>query len=456
MVTYQDYLEAADVAEFVGRAIGRHMAGAAYRTAVDADLYDRQRNVTINSYTRLIQDRVKAPAADITAANNRIASNFFHRLNLQRCSYLLGNGVSFTRKEKRVNGDGVEVVVDLTRERLGARFDIDLNEWGYKALIHGVAFGFWNLDRLYVFPITEFVPLWDEETGALRAGIRFWRLQPDKPMSAVLYTEAGYTAFKTPRGAGGLRLEQVGQPEPYIVNLRRSRADGEAVVGSDGYGALPIVPLWGSKLKQSTLVGMREKIDSYDLIQSGFANDLNDCAQIYWLIENCGGMTGEDLQEFLDNIRYKHIAKVDTASFGGDGRSALSPYVQDVPYQGRQAYLDGMRASIYEDFGALDVHAIGASSTNDHIDAAYQPLDEEADQFELQVIDAVQQVLGLMGIEDTPIFKRNRVANLKEAVEAVMLEAKYLDTETALDLLPNITVDMKAGILRRLAQAEAK
>ena len=50
MVTYQDYLEAADVAEFVGRAIGRHMAGAAYRTAVDADLYDRQRNVTINSY----------------------------------------------------------------------------------------------------------------------------------------------------------------------------------------------------------------------------------------------------------------------------------------------------------------------------------------------------------------------------------------------------------------------
>ena len=87
---------------------------------------------------------------------------------------------------------------------------------------------------------------------------------------------------------------------------------------------------------------------------------------------------------------------------------------------------------------------------------AQQPLDEEADQFELQVIDAVQQVLGLMGIEDTPIFKRNRVANLKEAVEAVMLEAKYLDTETALDLLPNITVDMKAGILRRMAQAEAR
>ena len=450
MLTYQDFESTSDIPGFIARAIREHMASEEYLTAAAADLYDRQRNPTINGYVQLIRERTDNPMVDITAANNRIASNFFHRLNTQRCSYLLGNGISFAGKELKKNAQGVEVAEDATKSRLGPRFDTDLNDWAYKALIHGVAFGFWNLNRLYVFPLTEFVPLWDEETGQLRAGIRFWRVADRKPMTAVVYTEAGYTAYRSQSGM----FVRVTEAQPYIVDIEVTAADGEMIDDGGGYGALPIVPLWGSRLKQSTLVGMREKIDSYDLIQSGFANDLTDCAQIYWLIQNCGGMTEADLQEFLDNLRLHHIAKVDTRSFDGDSRAALSPYVHDIPYQGRQAYLDGIRASIYEDFGALDVHAISANSTNDHIDAAYQPLDEEADQFEIQVIEAVQRVLALMGIEDTPLFKRNRVSNLKDQIEAIMLEAKYLDDETVLDLLPNITVDMRSGILARRGKPE--
>ena len=336
MLTYQDFIDSTNIPAFIAKAIVDHMNSEAFVTARNADLYDRQKNVTINGYVRMIRDATKNPIVDITAANNRIASNFFHRLNTQRCSYLLGNGVGFTHKEKRLNDEGVEVQVDVTKERLGPKFDTDLNDWGYKALIHGVAFGFWNLDRLYVFPITEFVPLWDEDTGALRAGIRFWRLTPDKPMTAVLYTETGYSTYRTRDGSTGYDFIAADEDEkPYIVNIQRTEAGGEVIAGTDSYGALPIIPMWGSRLKQSTLVGMREKIDSYDLIQSGFANDLTDCAQIYWLIQNCGGMTDEDLQEFLDNIRFRHIAKVDTQSFDGDSRSALSPYVQDIPYQGR-------------------------------------------------------------------------------------------------------------------------
>lgn len=450
MLTYQDYLEEWDRAKFIAKAIQHHTHSPEYRTALDADLYDRQRNVTINGYVKLIQDRTKNPLVDITAANNRIASNFFHRLNTQRCAYLLGNGVRFTKREAREDG----VQVDAIKERLGSKFDVDLSRWAYLALIHGVAFGFWNLNRLYVFPLTEFVPLWDEETGQLRAGIRFWRLQPNKPMTAVLYTETGYSTYRTPRWEGGLNLELVEAEQPYIVNVRHTEAKGAVETGSEGYGVLPIIPMWGSNLRQSTLVGMREKIDSYDLIQSGFANDMTDCAQIYWIIQNCGGMTDEELQEFLDNIRLKHVARVDTRSFDGDSRSALTPYVQDIPYQGRRAYLDGMRASIYEDFGGLDVHALAAGSTNDHIDAAYQPMDEEADLFELQVIEAVQGVLALMGIDDTPIFKRNRVCNFKETVQAVMMEREVLGDEAVLDLLPNITVDMKTAILERKHERE--
>ena len=440
MKTYQDLTSAADIGAFIREAIDQHILTEEYRTAVAADLYDRQRNVTINEYVSVIQRNAGNNLVSMTAANNKIASNFFHRLNTQRCSYLLGNGVTFKDKD--------------TRDKLGVKFDQDLNDWAYKALIHGVCFGFWNLDRLYVFPITEFIPLWDEETGALEAGIRFWDGGKNKPDVAVLYTTDGYTRYLRTKD-DTTRYVEADKEQAYVTEYDYTVADGEVVAGTMNYGHLPIVPMWGSRLRQSTLIGMQQKIDSYDLIQSGFANDLTDCAQIYWLIENCGGMTEEDLQTFLENIRLHHVAKVDGTAFDGSTRNALTPYVQDVPYQGRQAYLDAMRASIYEDFGALDVHTISAASTNDHIDAAYQPLDEEADQFELQVVEAVQRLLSLIGIEDVPLFKRNRVSNIREQIQAVMLEAPYLDDVAVRQLLPNITVDMQAAIEARQAASEA-
>jgi len=450
MITYQDYEQATNKLEFLSAAISKHRASAEYGVAVAADAYDRQKNVTIHQVVKLYNGMPDAEGAD-----HRIASNFFNRLNTQRCAYLLGNGVSFTRKEKRVNAENVAVDVDVTKEQLGPGFDTALMEWGYMALIHGVCFGFWNYDRLLVFPLTQFVPFWDEETGALRAGLRFWRLDGERPLRAELYEVDGYTAYRAPAGTVGWNLEQIAPKQAYIQRVAQTAADGERVLEGINYPGLPVIPMWGSRLKQSTLVGMRGGIDAYDLIQSGFANDLEDCAQIYWLIQNAGGMTQEDLKTFLDDIKHRHVAQVDTTGFDGEPRGALSPYVQDVPYQGRGAFLAQMRAQIYEDFGALDVHAVAAGSTNDHIDAAYQSMDEQADQFEYQVIEAVQGVLRLMGIEDTPQFRRNRISNVREQVEAVMLEANYLDTETVLRLLPNITVDMVPGILARLDRENA-
>lgn len=450
MLSYQDYLEERDKLLFLNKAINQHINSEMYKIAVSADNYDRQKNDTIYNYVKTIFNSLGTPVVDFTAANNRIASNFFHRLNTQRCMYSLGNGVSFSdHKEERTDEEGNTTTIDLTDELLGPDFDTILKDAGYKALIHGVCFGYWNVDRLYIFPLTEFVPLWDEETGVLKAGIRFWQLDKDKPMTVVLYEEDGFTKYRGKRRTGVMNLEEVESKIGYRENYSYSEADGEQIVGYENYGRLPIVPLWGSKLHQSTLVGMQRAIDSYDLIRSGFANDLTDCAQIYWILSNCSGMTDDELARFRDRLKIQHIAVADTEN------SAVTPYTQDIPYQARQAYLDGIRAGIYEDFGGLDVHTIAAGSTNDHIEAAYQPLDENADDFEYQVIQFVQQILKLIGVDDMPIFKRNRISNQMEQVQMVVAEAPYLDDETILQKLPNISVDEVAEILKRKDADEA-
>lgn len=441
MLTYQDMLKEPNRNAFVRKAISIHRSSDMYKTAVTADHYDHKLNETILNYIRTIFTLSGSPVEDFTASNNKICSNFFHRLNTQRCTYLLGNGVSFSDNIVDVQQeDGTMAKEDTTKEFLGDRFDTDLKNLAYMALIHGVSFGFWNVDRLHVFPLTEFVPLWDEETGALRAGIRFWRIDAEKPMLAVLYEEDGYTKYKAD---DGLDLMPIQEKRAYRKTIRTTEADGEEVVGESNYSSLPVIPLWGSSLHQSTLVGMQSAIDSYDLIRSGFANDLTDCSQVYWILSNAGGMDDADLARFRDRLKINHIAVADTDN------SAVTPYSQDIPFSARQAYLDSIRAGLYEDFGGLDVHTIAAGATNDHIDAAYQPLDEEADDFEYQIIEFIQQLLALNGISDMPVFKRNRISNQMEQVQMVMLEAEYLDDETILRKLPNITIDEVTEILKR-------
>jgi hypothetical protein len=137
----------------------------------------------------------------------------------------------------------------------------------------------------------------------------------------------------------------------------------------------------------------------------------------------------------------------------GGENSHMQGFTQEVPYEAREHCLKQLRNQMYENYGGFDVHTIEAGDTNDHIEAAYWPMDEEADSFEFEIIEFVQHILGMMGVEEdeaTPIFKRNRVSNQKEQTEMVMLAATELDTRTILEKLPFISVDEVDDIMARL------
>lgn len=436
--TYQDYEKnTLPVADFVKLVISRYQSSELYRTACTADEYDHQRNTTILNAVRVIYKLSGQKTVDPTASNNRIASNFFRRLNTQRATYLLGNGITFPDDKS-----------EKVKKKFGKNLDTTIMKAGYYALIHGVSYLFMS-DRLNVFKATEFVPILDEYTGDLRAGVRFWKLTPEKPLIAVFYEEDGYTKFAENENGDFVATDK---KHGYIKVVRKSKAFGEESVGEKNFPVLPIVPLWGSRLHQSTLVGMREAIDAYDLIRSGFANDLTDCAEIYWIVENYGGMKDDDLKRFLDRLKLNHIASANTADGG-----RIAPYTQEIPYNARKVFLDDMHAGIYEDFGGLDVHTIQAGDTNDHIAAAYQPLDESADDFEAQIIECFQKLAHVVGLDEdkcVPQFKRNEHFNQVEQVDMVMQSAQYLDDETVIKHLPFITVDEVDGILERKAAEE--
>lgn len=452
ILTYQDFqvaLAQNELLPFLSQAIAEHRRSDAYKTAVVADAYERQQNTGISEVVRKIYTAAGVPMEDFTAANNKLASNFFHRLNTQRVTYSLGNGVTFTNTREETTASGALRTVDATKALFSVDFDTVLSRIGMAACEHGAAYGFLNREgnryRVHFFPLTQFVPLIDENDGALKAGIRFWSLDWGKrPVLAVLYELDGYTKYTSREGTTGTDFVELEPKRPYTLIINSTEAGGREIVGGENYAALPIVPLYGNEQHQSTLIGLKGQIDSYDMIQSGFANDLEDCAQVYWLIGDADGMTTEELDAFRDRLRTHHIAVADM------NNSSVTPYTQDIPYQAREAFLAQIERAMYRDFGAFNPSDISAGQkTATEIQSAYQPMDEEADAFEYQVIEFVQQLLRLIGVEDTPQFKRNRISNQMEQVEMVISEANYLDDETVLDLLPNITPEMKSAILAR-------
>ena len=441
MKTWQDFEAVRDSPEkktaFVESFIQEHIASGPYRTAQEADLYDRQKNTGVDRFLSAMQeiDRRLNYIDHLGPKPETVKSNAFRRLNVQRTAYSLANGVTFPG-------------TDGFKEALGEDFDEKLYEAGYLACIHGEAFGFWNAGRLEVFSLLTFAPLYDEENGTLRAGVHFWRLQPDKPIHAVLYEEEGTTRYIGGDREQGGRFRPVDTlPRPYKTNTITTPDGGPELVEGEGYGTLPVVPLWGSSIRQSTLDNLKGSIDNIDLILNGFCDDVRECAQVFWLVSNYGGMKDEDLREFLKKLRYNHIANVNSAGESVGMNSLVSPYTQEVPTTAREALLTRLHSSMYEDFGALDVHCVSAGSTNDHLEAAYQPLDENARDFEKQVTKFIRQILRIAGLPDAnPQYTHVRVSNTREQVEMVLSEAAVIGDEAAIDLLPNIPPEMKEKI----------
>lgn len=435
--TYNDLLEVGEVEkdrmEFVLATINDHRGSAEYKLAVDAELYYAHQNPTIMNFQKFVYNQFGKAVPDIWSANNKIASNWHNYFTTQAVSYLLGNGVSFKNEE--------------TKEKLGDKFDRMVE----KAAIHAknamVSFGFWNFDHLEVFTFNELAPLMDEEDGGLKAGVRFWQIDDNKPLRSTLYELDGYTDYIKRKDED---MEVLHEKRPYKEIVRTSEVEGEVIIDGENYPGFPIVPLWNVN-KQSDLAGNRGTIDAYDLMISGLVNNVSDGEFIYWILKNCGGMDAMDDAKFIEQLKLTHVAHAD-----GDDGADVEAHNVSVEFQATAEALDRLERQLFKDYMGLKVEDISAGATNDQIQSAYEPLNQKTDQFEYCVNDFIMGILELAGIEDEPTYTRSQMSNRAETLDMVLQSAEYLDeeyvTQKILTLLGD--ADKVDEVMKRKAEQE--
>ena len=415
--TYNDLLDIGENEkqrmEFVLSAIREHKGSDLYKTAYDAELYYKHQNPTIMRFQKWIYNMYGQKVPDIWSPNNKIASNWYNYFTTQAVSYLLGNGVTFKNESNK--------------DKLGKDFDKKVQDIATHAKNGGVAFGFWNYDHLEVFPVSDgdghpgFVPLYDEDDGGLKAGIRFWQIDDQKPLRATLYELDGYTDYIKRKGEDVAILHN---KRAYTQIVKKNDIEGETILDGAPPAGFPIVPLWNVN-RQSDIVGNRGTIDAYDLMVSGLINNVSDGEFIYWILKNCGGMNEMDDAKFIEQLKLTRVAHAD-----GDDGASVEAHNVNVEFQATAEALDRLTNQLYADFMALKVQDVSAGSvTATQIQAAYEPINQKTDQFEYCVTEFINGILALAGIEDEPTYTRSQMSNQSETLEMVLQAAEYLDDE---------------------------
>lgn len=426
--------------QFVRTVIEDHKGSDLYKDGDISDRYARQENVEAVNREKLYRDIAGRLVKNNWTPCHRMRSKLFGILATQENSFLLGNGLTL---EKQKN-----------KEKLGKDFDTKLLQAGYAALTQAVSYLFWNLDHIEIFKNLEFAPLMDETTSSLRAGVRWWQITAGKPLRATLYEEDGYTEYVW-------NIDKDGQVNPngeilqekrgYQITYKVQPNEEVQITNQQNYPAFPIVPLWSNTQHINLFMGIKPTIDAIDELTNALNDDLTE-TQLYWLIQGADGMDKSDLAQLLNDIREQKIINP------AEGQS-VQPYTVNIPVNERQAEISRLKRQVYEDFQGLDIEEIkGGAVTATQIKAAYEPLNHKADDYEMCVIECLNNLFKLIpGLEsESPTFTRSILINTTEQIQALELVKGTLGTEYVAEkeLLLFGDGDKTAEILSRIKSEE--
>lgn len=280
-------------------------------------------------------------------ADNRIAHNFHQLLVDEKASYMFTYHVIFDIENDKDINSKVNKTLGDDFNRKSKNLCIEASNVGCSWLHYWIS----NSEFKYELVNTEeIIPIYDNGLErALNSLIRYYAVSEDVE-GQIDNQKFFYIEYWTKD-----TMERWKFKDSYT---------GDEVVEEHEsikhpFGSVPFIEFANNSLKRSDLSKYKALIDMYDKVMSGFANDLEDIQQIIYILENYGG---EDLGEFLEELKkFKAVKTDDDGSGGGGGLKTLQI---EIPVEARKVILAEVKKQIYESGQGLqqDVESVGNAS----------------------------------------------------------------------------------------------
>lgn len=374
----------------------------------------------------------------VRTADNRVPSNFHGLLVNQKSSYLFTSPPLFDVGNKATN----QRIADL----LGDEYTKNCKDLCINASNAGTAWlHYWVTDsgefEYAVVPTGQVIPVWSKELK--KKLIAVMRLYTDitedgKTIEVYEYwTDKQFWRFTREEGNDF-------DSEPVKTFLH-------------DYGEVPYIMFSNNNTKTSDLANIKRLIDAYDLVYSGFLNDLEDIQEIIFVLM---GYEGEDLDDFHKKLKKYKTIKVDGSE---DSKTGVSTIAIEIPTEARNIMLTWTRKAIFEQGQGIDPDPQNfGNSSGVALKYLYALLDLKSGLMETEfrlafgrLIRAMCRHIGMEVKGITQTWTRTGVANDLELAEIASKSVGVISQKTILRRHPWVEDPEKEEIQINLEKEEA-
>ncbi|PEJ57411.1 phage portal protein [Bacillus sp. AFS002410] len=369
-------------------------------------------------------DMNKKKVVDDTKTNNRIPHNFHKILVDQKVGYLTGNPVAMKSKNeaftKELNQIFSEEFDDVLPELVKGASNKG-REWLQPFINEDGDFDY------MIIPAEQVIALYNpRDKRKLDLIIRYYFLADGKTKKIEVWDDQEVTYYEEIDGIVYLDVTVEENPASHFYFNETGY----------GWGKVPFVEFANNDERISDLKTYKRIIDAYDLTVSDTQNNIEDIQSLITVLK---GYDGENLQEFMDNLRYFKSIKV-------DAEGGVDSLKQETPIATVTAQLDRFEENIFL-FGQgvnPNKENQGGDKTGVALKFLYALLDLKSDVLERKFKRSLRQLMwfacsylkltnkGSFDYKDvTFTFNRSMIFNEAEQIEMFTNSAE-LSMETRL------------------------
>lgn len=283
-------------------------------------------------------------------ADNRIPSNFYKLQVNQKAAYAFTEPVMFDAGGEENN--------KLIKTALGDSFQKKCKALSVQSSNASIGWiHYWkNNDGKFKYTVVDskqIIPVWTRDLESeLLAVLRIYLdIDEDTGDEYEIYeywTDRESQSFRKKRDEDWDALESHNQYS--VIDVDTGIEEYQSTYIHD-FGEVPFIFFKNNDDGQNDLNDIKELIDSYDKVYSGFVNDLEDIQEIIFVITNYGGEASSPI-EILKEMKDAKIINVE--SEGAEDKSGISTLAIEIPVEAREKLLTITRKAIFEQGMAID------------------------------------------------------------------------------------------------------